>query len=98
MKLRNHLSFVSGLFAGIVSLSIAFASVERPSSDDILLYDEISDVNVKKQKAINFDHDIEALAQMEKRFVEELPLDRKSRLKRPMQRIEKRKYRASRRK
>lgn len=82
-------------------ISLAMGSVPKPGqiTDDTALYQNLSEIRVRKQKAIDFDADIAQLSKMEPRFREKLPavsvVSKDDRLKGPTSRIAKMKYRYS---
>ena len=79
--------FVSGVTAGIVSLSLSFASVPTRVTDDTAIYQKLSEIRISKEAQINFDSDLSRLSQMENHYQERLPA-----LRAPMKRISQQKY------
>jgi hypothetical protein len=89
--------FGFGLALGGVTISLAMASVpsnrggKTRVTDDTVIYQNLSEIRVPKEKAPNFDSDIEKLSSMEHRYKEKLP----PRLVSPIQRISHQKYKYS---
>jgi len=84
--------FGFGLIVGMTMLSMALGSVPRTGrvTDDTAIYDNLSEIRVRKQAKIDFDQDISRLSALEERYQERLP-----RLRGPIQRIQQQKYRAA---
>jgi len=73
--MQNILWFICGLFLGFTALSITRASVPSKNrvTDDTVLYQNLSEIHVKKQAKIDFDSDITRLSHLEARYREKLP-------------------------
>lgn len=94
--------FLAGWFViGILIVTgLSAAAAEKPRHlkpgavrTDTAIVQEVSQIRVSPQKELNFDQDIERLAQAERRFKEPLPYaEKKTRLLAPMQRIQNQKY------
>ena len=75
------------LLMGLVSVSAVMASVPKNVTDDTALYQNLSEIKVKRQAALNFDGDIARLSSLENKYREKLP-----QVRAPMERISKQKY------
>lgn len=85
-----------GIVLGLTTFTLAFGSVPQTSriTDDTAIYQKLSQIQLPKEKPINFDSDIDRLTSIEGRYREKLPsLSRASRVAAPMQRITKQQYR-----
>jgi hypothetical protein len=73
-KIKQLLWFTGGALCGLAMLSISKASV-APSqvTDDTAIYQNLSEIQVTKERAPNFDGDISKLSQMENRYQDKLP-------------------------
>lgn len=85
----------AGIVAVVSVFSVAFGSVPRRIKSDPAIYQELSEINVKKELAIDFDRDLSKLSKIEKRFraqeeKELVALKDHPRLKDVIARIEKR--------
>lgn len=93
--------FLCGVVVGLTALSIAFGAVPSkvvPSTvtDDTALYQNLSEIRVKRESAQHYDADINRLASMESRYRENLPtLAESAKLKGAMQRVSQMKYKPS---
>lgn len=91
--------FFGGLVIGLTALSITRASVpsvRNRITDDTAIYQRLSEIRVRKEAKIDFDADINRLAQLEGRYQEKLPsLSQHPRLKAPLKRVANEKYRPS---
>ena len=88
--------FGSGLLVGLTCLTVALGSVPSGVTDDTLIYDNLREIEVLKERDLNFDGDIARLATLEKYYQEEsLPSLRKRRIQAPADRIGRMKYRPS---
>ena len=88
----------SGFAFALTSMSVAMGSVPTAGrgTDDTAVYQKLSEINVPRQRGINFDSEIAQLSKAEARFNEELPtLSKDARLRGPMGRINGQKYRRS---
>jgi hypothetical protein len=93
------------LMVSFMSLSMAIASVPQEHvakdltslniKDDTAIYQNLSETQVKKQGELNFDQDVAKLAQLEARYVEELPAVEQPRLRKVVQRVSKKQYRST---
>lgn len=98
--MKQWMWFGGGFFAGLVTLSISFASVPRSVpltgqvKDDSAIYQNLSEISVPRQQKPDFDNDISRLSQMEGRY-QEKNLARHPRLSAPIQRVSHQKYRYS---
>ena len=87
--------------ASLLALSSAAAVASVPRAlkaksvrSDSALIQEVSEIRVSPRKELDFDQDIERLAQVEKRYKERLPiLSRRAKLLSPMGRIQSTVYR-----
>jgi len=77
--------------AGLMSVSAVMASVPSRVTDDTAIYQNLSEIRVQRQKALNFDSDIARLSLLEGRYREK----KLSQLRGPSERIAKQKYRYS---
>ncbi len=90
--MQKVLWFISGLLLGLTALSMTKASVPSRGqiTDDTVLYQNLSELNVRKQVKIDFDSDIHRLSQLEPRYQETLPsLKSIRRFKQPMEKNKK---------
>ncbi len=98
--------FVCGIALGAVSFTLARGSVPPSSSlsapaplkvtDDTAIYQNLSEIKVRKQQKPSFDQDIDRLAKMERRYQERLPsLKDDPKLQGPMKRISAQGYKYS---
>ncbi len=88
---------VCGIALGAVSFTLARGSVPSVAplanapqnvTDDTVLYQNLSEIQVKKQAKPSFDQDIERLSKLERRYQERLPnLKDNPRLSAPMKRV-----------
>ena len=90
--------FLCGLVAGLTALSITKASVPTQSqlTDDTAIYQRVSEIQVKKELQVDFDSSLKELHAREKKtqYREKLPtLSDSPRLKGPMERVSRQKYR-----
>jgi hypothetical protein len=88
--------FSCGLLIGLTALTISKASVPTRDriTDDTAIYQNLSEIRVKKEAKIDFDSQISRLSQLEGRYQEKLPsLSQHPRLKGPVQRVSQQKYR-----
>lgn len=105
---RKHRPLVEALvFTGtavlgvIGTISLASASVPSRITDDTALYQNLSEIRVRKEADLSFDQDVSKLSKMESRYRERLPettlrkQDRRSRVETPVKRISRMKYRPS---
>lgn len=82
----------------LATLSIALGSVPKSEqvTNDTALYQELSELRVRKEPAPNFDSEIARLSALEGRYQERLPdLASHPRLAGPMKRLSGRKYQPS---
>lgn len=96
--MQKMLWFTCGMLLGLSVLSIGKASVPSGSrvTDDTAIYQKVSEIHVQKQAKLDFDAEVARLSQQENRFNEKLPsLANHPRLKGPIQRISRQKYRFS---
>ena len=88
--------FIGGVVVGLTSLSVSRGSIPNRVTDDTALYQNLRELDVAKERDLNFDADIARLAGLEKYYrTESLDSLRKKRLYGPMKRISKKKYRPS---
>lgn len=90
--------FASGAVLGLLTLSIALGAVPKSNrvTDDTVIYQNLSEIRAAREADLNFDGDIAHLSDSEKRYHEKLPsLADHPRLKAPIQRVGKQKYRFS---
>jgi len=89
--------FGSGLLMGATTLSIAMGAVPGKGrvTDDTVIYQNLSEIRVKREGHISFDKDIARLASLESKYRENLPAARDARIASPMKRISKQQYRFS---
>lgn len=100
-RMQRIFWFGCGVFVGTMALSVSFAALTPTPTvaptqvtDDTALYQKMSEIHVRKEGNPSFDRDIERLSQSESRYREELPvLAQSPRLRTPMERIAKTKYR-----
>ncbi len=88
--------FMAGTVIGILTIALAFGSVPPHGTvtDDTALYQNLSEIRVAKEPIPSFDSDLTRLAQSEGRYQEKLPsLKDHPRLKGPLTRVSKQKYR-----
>ena len=71
---KQLLWFTGGAVCGLAMLTISKASV-APSlvTDDTAIYQNLSEIQVTKERVPSFDSDISRLSQMEGRYREKLP-------------------------
>jgi hypothetical protein len=83
--------------AGFVASIIApaFASIPRHVTNDTALYQNLSEIRAQKTRDLNFDADVGRLASLEWQYKENLA--GRSRMNSALSRIQKAKYRSSRR-
>lgn len=81
-KLTQLLWFTGGALCGLAMLSISKASIPTtarnanvPSNvtDDTAIYQTLSEIQVDKERAPNFDSDISRLSKIEARYRDNLP-------------------------
>ncbi len=102
-RFQQAVWFGFGLVVGMTALSVSYASLPPAPTvtpgqitDDTALYQKMSEIHVRKETNPSFDGDISRLSQTEGRYREELPiLARSPRLRTPLERIQKTKYRYS---
>src|ERR1700756_883443 len=77
-KFKQLLWFTGGALCGLAMLSISKASI-APSqvTDDTAIYQNLSEIRVEKERAPNFDSDISRLSQMERRYQDKLPANKR---------------------
>jgi hypothetical protein len=87
--------FSCGALAGLSTLSIAMGSVPSRSriTDDTAIYQNLSEIRVKREGRRNFDRDIKQLVALEDQYREKLP--RLNSLNGPMKRISAQGYKYS---
>ena len=88
--------FGCGALVGLMSLSLALGSVPRKGTvtDDTAIYQNLSEIKVSKEKLPSFDSDLGRLALAEGHYHEKLPsLADHPRLKAPVKRVSRQKYR-----
>lgn len=89
---RTFFITVSGIAAWGV-LALLGTAEGAPTEHQSAIVPEVTQIRVSPQKELNFDQDIEKLAEMEKRYKERLPYVRdRSRLLSPMARIQAERY------
>ena len=81
-----------GAVFGLTALTVAFGSVPKSGrvTDDTAIYQNLSEIKIPKERAANFDADIERLNSLEGRYREKLPS--MARLHSPMKRVSGQKY------
>ncbi|MEO5971695.1 MAG: hypothetical protein ABIQ95_17355 [Bdellovibrionia bacterium] len=96
--MKKLMWFGCGMWVGLTILSFAKASVPSGSrlSDDTAIYQNLSEIHVKKEAKLDFDSDVGHLAQLEERYHEGLPTSGHPRLKKALGRISNQKYSATR--
>jgi hypothetical protein len=92
--MQKMIWFIGGVFIGLTALSITRAAVSPMKvTDDTAIYQKMSEIRVRKEAKIDFDSDIGRLARLEDRYHEKLPpLAHHARLKKPIQRVARQKY------
>ena len=94
--MKQWLFFGCGFFAGMVTLSLSFASVPKTGvmTDNTAIYQAPTEITVPKQQKLDFDNDIGRLSEMEGRYQEKnlSPLARNPRIAAPMKRVSQQKY------
>jgi hypothetical protein len=87
-RLKQLLWFSGGALCGLAMLTISKASV-APSqvTDDTAIYQNLSEIQVTKERTPNFDSDISRLSQMEGRYQEKLPGGKRVAAKAPIKRV-----------
>ena len=95
--MKKLMWFGCGMWVGLTILSFAKASVPSGGklTDDTAIYQNLSEINVKKEAKIDFDSDLGHLAQLEGKYREGLPTSKHSRVKKALQRISDQQYRFS---
>ncbi len=88
----NGLYFAAGAVFGLTAMTVAFGSVPKAGrvTDDTAIYQNLSEIKIPKERAANFDADIERLNSLEGRYRERLPS--MARLHSPMKRVSGQKY------
>ena len=98
MRMQKTVWFLGGMLSGLTALTITRASVPVTGNvtDDTALYQRLSEIHVKKEAKIDFDSDINNLAQVENRYQERLPsITQQRRLKKPIHRVAQQNYRSN---
>ncbi|MBI4924604.1 MAG: hypothetical protein HY843_01655 [Bdellovibrio sp.] len=88
--------FICGALIGILTVAFALGSVPQGSiiTNDTVLYQNLSEIQVRRELEPNFDTDLSRLAHIEDRYQEKLPsLKDHPRLREPLKRVSKQKYR-----
>jgi hypothetical protein len=101
MKFQKLMWFGCGMLVGMMALSVSFAALTPTPTvaptqitDDTALYQKMSEIKAHKESNPTFDTDIDKLSKSEGRYRENLPILATSpRLRTPMERIAKTKYR-----
>jgi len=95
--MKKLIWFNAGLVVGLTLLSFAKASIPANSrmTDDTAIYQNLSEIHVKKEAKLDFDSDIGHLAQLEERYDEKLPLARRAKIRGALDRVSKQAYRYS---
>ena len=93
--MKKLMWFGCGMWVGLTILSFAKASVPSGSrlTDDTAIYQNLSEIHVKKEAKVDFDSDLGHLAQLEGKYRESLPTSKHSRIKKSLQRISDQQYR-----
>ncbi len=97
MKQKKRNAIFVGAVSGLLSVSLAFGALPSHKSN-VVIYQNLSDIRVTRQKELSFDNDIAYLSRLEnkKRFSEDLPLikvrHKHKRLSAPLSRVSKMKY------
>jgi len=102
---KSFILGVASLTVFAVGVSASFASIPKRVTNDTLIYDQLSEIKVRRQKEIAFDRDIANLARLEGRYQAKVPsksspiktieYKRSDRIKAPMKRISYKPYKKS---
>jgi hypothetical protein len=92
--MKKLMWFGCGMWVGLTVLSFAKASVPSGSrmTDDTAIYQNLSEIHVKKEAKLDFDSDLGHLAQSEDGYREGLPVSKSPRIKKSLARIAELKY------
>jgi hypothetical protein len=90
---KKHRAIRAAAIVGLLGIPMVLAAVPktRNVSSDTALYQTLSEINVKKVGAIDFDQDIQRLSAQEKEHRKAIPLSISS----PMERVMKVNYKPS---
>lgn len=93
--MKKLMWFGCGMWVGLTVFSFAKASIPAGSrmTDDTAIYQNLSEIHVKKEAKLDFDADIGHLAQIEGQFRERLPTSKHPRIKKAVSRIADQEYR-----
>lgn len=66
--------FAGGAFCGLIALSISKAALPPSAvTDDTAIYQNLSEIQVSKERTPNFDADLEKLSRIENQYRDKLP-------------------------
>ena len=86
-----------GFVLGLTGISLSRASAPTQAVNDVAIYQNLRELRMSRMKPLNFDRDVKRLSRLEMRFQERLPglSGRHARLRAPLKRISRRRYRST---